>query len=178
MRVGRCNRDSDLLASQSLATVKLIRIGSVWRRAQAILRVAVCSRTTVRQVQYTYYSGEAHGNTGDLKLAQIQDGSGNTLDTTYYRYYTGEANGYVHGLKYVFRPESYARLTAALGTSIDSISDSAALVYADDYFEYDGSQRVSETAPDRVVQSTVRSLAGSENDCGAPPPANCAHIRW
>src|SRR5262249_35877689 len=28
------------------------------------------SWTTVRQVQYTYYSGEAHGNTGDLKLAQ------------------------------------------------------------------------------------------------------------
>src|SRR5262249_12992897 len=71
--------------------------------------------STVRQVQYTYYSGEAHGNTGDLKLALVQDGSGNTLDTTYLRYYTGEANGYVHGLKYVFRPEDYARLTAALG---------------------------------------------------------------
>jgi hypothetical protein len=99
--------------------------------------------TTVRQVQYTYYSGEAHGNTGDLKLAQVQDGSGNTLDTTYYRYYTGESGGYTHGLKYVFRPDSYARLIAGQGSSIDSISDANAAPYADDYFEYDASQRVT-----------------------------------
>jgi RHS repeat-associated protein len=101
------------------------------------------SWTTVRQVAYTYYSGEAHGNTGDLKLAQVEDASGNILDTTYYRYYTGESGGYTHGLKYVFRPDSYARLTATLGTSIDSISDTNAAPYADDYFEYDTSQRVT-----------------------------------
>jgi RHS repeat-associated protein len=99
--------------------------------------------TTIRQVQYTYYAGEAHGNTGDLKLAKIQDGSGNTLDTTYLRYYTGESGGYTHGLKYVFRPDSYARLVAALGSNIDSISDTNAAPYADDYFEYDASQRIT-----------------------------------
>jgi YD repeat-containing protein len=99
--------------------------------------------TTVRQVQYTYYGGEAHGNVGDLKLAQVQDGSGNTLDTTYYRYYTGESGGYTHGLKYVFRPDSYARLVAAQGSNIDNISDANAAPYADDYFEYDTSQRVT-----------------------------------
>jgi RHS repeat-associated protein len=101
------------------------------------------SWTTIRQVQYNYYSGEAHGNTGDLKLAQVQDGSGNTLDTTYLRYYTGESGGYTHGLKYVFRPDSYARLVAAQGSSIDNISDTNGAPYADDYFEYDTSQRVT-----------------------------------
>src|SRR5262249_41089160 len=64
-------------------------------------------------------------------------------DTTYYRWYTGESGGYTHALKYVFRPDSYARLVAAQGSSIDSISDTNAAPYADDYFEYDSSQRVS-----------------------------------
>ena len=31
---------------------------------------------------------------GDLKLAVVEDGSGNVLDTSYYRYYTGESSGY------------------------------------------------------------------------------------
>ena len=118
--------------------------------------------TTVRQVMYTYYSGEAHGNTGDLKLAQVQDGSGNTLDTTYYRYYTGESGGYTHGLKYVFRPDSYARLTAALGTGIDSISDTSAAPYADDYFEYDSSQRCTK----HVVAGDGTTLGSGANGQG------------
>jgi RHS repeat-associated protein len=118
--------------------------------------------STVRQVQYTYYSGEAHGNTGDLKLAQVQDGSGNTLDTTYYRYYTTESGGYTHGLKYVFRPDSYARLTAALGTSIDSISDSSAAPYADDYFEYDTSQRCTK----HTVAGDGTTLGSGANGLG------------
>ena len=34
-------------------------------------------------------------------------------DTTYYRYYTSDSSiGYTHGLEFVFRPASYARLTA------------------------------------------------------------------
>src|SRR5207237_1887146 len=56
------------------------------------------SWSTVRQTVYTYYSGEAYGNTGDLKLFQVEDGSGNIIDTSYFRYYTGESGGYVHGL--------------------------------------------------------------------------------
>lgn len=101
------------------------------------------SWTTVRQVAYTYYSGEAHGNIGDLKLAKVEDANSNVLDTTYYRYYTGEGGGYLHGLKYVFRPDGYARLVAAQGSNIDSISDTNASGFADDYFEYDTSQRVT-----------------------------------
>jgi hypothetical protein len=130
--------------------------------------------TTVRQVQYTYYSGEAHGNTGDLKLAQVQDGSGNTLDTTYYRYYTGESGGYTHGLKYVFRPDSYARLVAAQGSNIDSISDINAGPYADDYFEYDTSQRVTKhtvagdggTVGSNGLGSYTYAYASSSNSAG------------
>ena len=119
--------------------------------------------TTVRQVQYTYYDGViAHGNLGDLKLAQVQDGSGNTLDTTYYRYYTGESGGYTHGLKYIFRPDSYARLTAALGTSIDSISDTSAAPYADNYFEYVSSQRVTKA----VIAGDGTTLGSGANGLG------------
>jgi RHS repeat-associated protein len=99
---------------------------------------------TVRQVQYAYYDGvEAHGNLGDLKTVSVQDGAGTTLDTTYYRYYTGETGGYVGGLKYVFTPASYARLVAAVGSNVAAASDAAVAPYADNYYEYDTSQRVT-----------------------------------
>lgn len=102
------------------------------------------SWTNIRQVTYTYYDGVlAHGKANDLRTATIKDGSGNTLDTTYYRYYVTEAGGYQHGLKYVFNPESYSRLVAALGTSIDTLTDSQVSPYGDNYFEYDTNKRVT-----------------------------------
>jgi RHS repeat-associated protein len=107
------------------------------------------SWTTVRKVLYDYYdSTETHGNVGDLETATITDGT-NIIDTTYYRYYTPLDNftGYEHGLKYVFKPASYARLVAAEGSTLDSILDEDAAPFADHYFEYDGQQRVTkETA--------------------------------
>jgi RHS repeat-associated protein len=105
--------------------------------------------STVRQVQYTYYNGTtSYGNLGDLQLAQVKDGSGNVLDTDYYRYYTpldaGTA-GYSGGLKYVFGTESYARLVTALGsTPPTSATDAQVSAYADNYFQYDSSHRVTE----------------------------------
>src|SRR5262249_11032616 len=43
--------------------------------------------TLVRQVGYAYYDGtDGNGNIGDLKTAQVEDGSGNVLDTDYHRY--------------------------------------------------------------------------------------------
>ncbi len=100
--------------------------------------------STVRQAQYTYYDGVlAHGNQGDLMLAQVLDGAGNVLDTNYYRYYTGEAGGYAGGLKYQFGAQSYARLVAALGSRVGSLSDAQVAPYADHYFEYDAQQRVT-----------------------------------
>ena len=75
----------------------------------------------------------------------VEDASGNALDTTYYRYYTSNSSiGYTHGLQYVFEPDSYARLTAALGTSLSSLTNTQVAPYADYYFQYDSSQRVTE----------------------------------
>jgi RHS repeat-associated protein len=101
--------------------------------------------TTVRQVVYSYYSATSnYGNAGDLMTASVQDASGTTLGVTYYRYYTSSGpTGYTHGLKYLFRPQAYARLTAALGTNVDSLTDTQVSPYADRYNEYDSSQRVT-----------------------------------
>jgi RHS repeat-associated protein len=103
--------------------------------------------TVVRQVQYAYYDGtQSYGNAGDLMTATVQDGSGNTIDTSYYRYYTpadAGSIGYVHGLKYVFTPASYARLVAVAGNP-QTATDSQVSPYADNYFQYDTQHRVTE----------------------------------
>jgi RHS repeat-associated protein len=114
-------------------------------------RVNSGSWSVVRQVQYAYYDGTQTygGNTGDLLSATVLDGSSNVLDTSYYRYYTsgGSSGGYQHGLEYVFNPDSYDRLTAALGTNVSGLTDAQVAPYADNYFQYDSSQRVTlETA--------------------------------
>jgi RHS repeat-associated protein len=106
--------------------------------------------SAVRQVQYAYYDGTQTygGSAGDLLTATVEDGSGNALDTNYYRYYTsGQAHGYAHGLKYAFTPDSYDRLTAALGSNVSSLTDAQVAPYADNYFQYDSQKRVTlETA--------------------------------
>ncbi len=82
--------------------------------------------STVQQVQYAYYDGTQQygGNVGDLMTATVEDGNNNVLSTDYYRYYTaGQTGGFQHGLSYVFNPQSYARLTAALGTNLGSLTD-------------------------------------------------------
>ncbi len=59
------------------------------------------------------------------------------LQTCYYRYHTsGQTNGYQHGLHYVFNAQSYARLTAALGTNLGSLTDAQVAPYADNAFQY------------------------------------------
>jgi RHS repeat-associated protein len=116
--------------------------------------------TTVRQADYQYYDGtQPYGNLGDLKTATIKDGASplpNVLDSKYYRYYQhGDANGDTHGLKYVFNPQSYARLVSAVGDPTMA-SDTAVAPYADNYFEYDNQQRVTR----EVVQGTGSSTSG------------------
>ena len=122
--------------------------------------------TPVRQESYTYYDGtQPYGNPGDLQLAQIKDGSGNVLDTSYYRYYTPAdaniANGYVHGLKYVFNPASYARMVAVMAAASPATTpasaDAQVAAYADQYFEYDANQRVSK----ELIQGAGCSCSGS-----------------
>jgi RHS repeat-associated protein len=100
--------------------------------------------STVRQVDYAYYTGsEANGNLGDLKTATIKDGAGNPLDEKYYRYYKpGEAGGYAHGLKYLFNPQSFARLQAVFADPF-SATDTQVQPFADNFFQYDSQRRVT-----------------------------------
>ncbi len=114
------------------------------------------SWSVIRQVDYTYYNtGEANGNPNDLKSTTVRDAAGNPLDTTYYRYYPRQ--GSFDGLKYVFRPDSYARLVAAVGDPLTTnLTDSQVAPYADNYFEYDGQRRVTK----EIAQATCSSSTG------------------
>src|SRR5262249_33222077 len=115
--------------------------------------------STVRQVAYDYYdgtTGKPYGNLGDLRRATVLDGNNNARDTSYYRYYTADDQGtigYVHGLKYAFSPASYARVVAAVGSPLTA-TDAQVSAYADNYYEYDSSQRVSKS----VVQGSGCSV--------------------
>jgi hypothetical protein len=112
----------------------------------------------VRQVDYSYYeTGEAHGNPNDLKTAVVKDGAGNILDTSYYRYYPNA--GSFDGLKYVFNPQSYARLAAAVGDPLAATDDQVA-PYADNYFEYDPLRRVTK----EIAQGTNCGCTGLPGD--------------
>jgi RHS repeat-associated protein len=97
----------------------------------------------VRQVSYTYYDGTTPGGSpGDLMLAKIQDDGGNILSTYYYRYYKrGETGGFEHGLKYVFNPNSFLRLSNSV-SNYQSAADGAVAPYADEYLQYDNQNRV------------------------------------
>jgi RHS repeat-associated protein len=104
-------------------------------------------QNVVRQVAYTYYDGtQPYGNPGDLMLAQVEDANGAVLDTSYYRFYT-EADagtvGYIQGLQYYFSTDSYARLVTAVGNPF-TVTAAQVAPYADDYFQYDDQQRVTE----------------------------------
>ena len=65
------------------------------------------------------------------------------LDVNYYRYYTSNTlPGYTGGLKSVFGPQAYARLTAAVPDAM-AASDATVAPYADTYYEYDDLRRVA-----------------------------------
>ena len=100
--------------------------------------------TTTRITNFTYYSaGDAQGDKGDLESDIVTDADGNLLDSQYFTYYTSSSDiGYDHGLKMEFGSDSYARLTAA-GLTLAS-SDADLLPYADQYFQYDSQQRITE----------------------------------
>ena len=110
--------------------------------------------TVVRQAQYAYYDGTQTygGSAGDLLTATVLDGSNDVLDTSYYRYYVaGQSNGYQHGLEYVFSPDSYDRLTAALGTNVSNLSYAQVAPYADNYFQLSPTRTA---APTRCTPTT------------------------
>src|SRR5262249_8794509 len=57
-------------------------------------------------------------------------------------YTPGESNGYPGGLKYALGAEAYARAQAAL-TNAQTATNANLAPYADHYFQYDSSQRVT-----------------------------------
>jgi RHS repeat-associated protein len=107
-------------------------------------KVGAGSWGTVRKVEYAYYGGgDTHGNVGDLKTSTIKDAANNVIDTTYYRYYLAQAsNDYFHGLKFVFSPTSFARLTTEVPSALTA-ADVDVAPYSDKYFEYDSQQRAT-----------------------------------
>jgi hypothetical protein len=123
-------------------------------------KVGSGSWTVVRQVNYDYYDGtqnKPYGNLGDLRTATTLDANNHVIDTSYYRYYTSAdagTIGYVHGLKYVFSPQSYARMAADISNPLTA-TDSQVAPYADDYYQYvPSSQQVSEA----VIQGSGCSV--------------------
>jgi YD repeat-containing protein len=121
--------------------------------------------STVREVVYDYYgdgtSSDIHGDNGDLRLAILEDGSGNILDTSYFRYYTdnGGGTGYEHGLKMVLGPAAFARLVAA-HSDWASEDDNVVAPFADKAFQYDSQQRVTQVVVAGAGSSTSVSSTG------------------
>jgi RHS repeat-associated protein len=102
---------------------------------------------TTETYTYSYYGTSTRGNPNDLKnvIHTISDGAATQTDVSYMRYYTSaDTGGYVGGLKYVVSGTSYDRLMAAIGsTDISTVDDSVIASYADGYYEYDSSGRVT-----------------------------------
>jgi hypothetical protein len=107
-------------------------------------RVGAGPWSTVRKAEYLYYDGvEPHGSAGDLKKVVVKDAADAVLETSYYRYYVAlESNGYEGGLKFVFRPQAYARLAANVANP-ETATDAQIAPYAAHYFEYDDQFRVT-----------------------------------
>jgi RHS repeat-associated protein len=102
-----------------------------------------------RRVAYTYYgSGDPNGLPSDLQSATVQQwntstSTWDTIRTSYYRYYiTDNAYGFQHGLKYVLTGASYDNMVAD-GFTPSTSTDAQLSEYADNYFEYDSSNRVT-----------------------------------
>ncbi len=121
----------------------------------------------ISRASYTYYAyQEDNGIEGDLKTVTTQKWSGSQWDdtgTSYFRYYTplvlpssssssssssgggGDIppqNPRAHLLKYVLEPDAFARLDADVADPFTA-SDATVAQYADYYFEYDTSRRVT-----------------------------------
>ncbi|WP_020467965.1 RHS repeat domain-containing protein [Zavarzinella formosa] len=118
----------------------------------------------IRAVEYRYTSWTGlNSPANQIEAAIVHDGSLSdpALETKYYRYYSnGDANGYQSALKYEVSSESFDRLAAAYGVTIDtvdSLTDAQVAVYADGYFEYTTDHRVKKV----VSQGTGCSVCSS-----------------
>ncbi len=145
----------------------------------------------VSKANYTYYTENAtYGAYADLQTVKTQVWTGSSwvdTGTTYYRYYRqldlssssssssgssssgGSSSGplSVHLLKYVVLPDSFERLSADPSVT-DPLSASDAIVaqYADNYFEYDQSRRVTRELIKGGSQSFQFAYSESSNSNG------------
>lgn len=136
----------------------------------------VINSANVRRALFEYHdNGSASGVLGDLKKVAVETwrtpcGGGaadwSPVQKTYYRYYTtGSATGYARGLKYVVNPEAYARMVAA-SLNPDTATDAEVAAYADHYFEYDSTRRVTKEATNGGLLAYTFSYTASTNTPG------------
>jgi RHS repeat-associated protein len=100
--------------------------------------------STVRKVDYSYYATSGvNGPAGTLQWSRIGDGV-SVLEAYYHRYNALDAQGRPP-LRYVLSPEGYDRARVALGSdaAIEAAGDATLAQWADHYFEYDASLRVT-----------------------------------
>src|SRR5262249_24077529 len=165
--VGSTTTTESYLTTYLTSGVNAGRVSNVTLRRQ----VNGGAWTTVRQVDYTYYDGVvSYGTLGDLKTAVVKDGAGTALDTRYYRYYvSGDSNGYPGALKYVFNPDSYARLKAVYSDPTTA-TDAQAAPYADAAYQYDSVRRVSQAVLQGAGCSSCTGGPGTLTHSHAPRP--------
>lgn len=101
----------------------------------------------ISRVVYSYYgSSDSFGSLADLRTATRQTWSNSAwIDTAtdYYRYYkAASGKGNAHDLKYVLGSEAFERLSDAVADPFTA-SDAQVSLYADFYYEYDSSDRVT-----------------------------------
>jgi hypothetical protein len=96
-------------------------------------------------------------------LAQIEDGSGNVLDTYYYRYYLSNTSpGFKDALQYSFEPSAYERLATAFSNPLTATNAQVA-PYATDALQYN---TTSKAVSQITVAGDGSSLAGSNAGLG------------
>ncbi len=137
--------------------------------------------TNLRRIEYQYHpGGDGFGAVNDLKLAIEQQWNGSawvTLASTYRRYYDADGgDGFTHGLKYVLKPEGYARMVAA-GQDPLTASDATLAAFADQKFKFNNStdKRVSEetvNAHGTTSSSTTAAFAYAYTSSANPVDAN------
>jgi RHS repeat-associated protein len=103
-------------------------------------KIGTGSWTTVRTAETSLVNGSS------LNEIQVtKDASGNAIGTTYFRYDGNQYQGSNGRVKYVFGPDAYARLVAAFGTNVNTLTDGQIDDYADRAFVYDSMGRVTST---------------------------------
>jgi hypothetical protein len=133
----------------------------------------------ISRANYAYYKGsEAGGASGDLKTAVTQTWNGaewQNTGTSYYRYWlqltssssssSGVVENGVHLLKYALKPAAFVRMEQDSHDPLTA-SDAVLALYADYYYEYDASRRVTKEMVEGASQTFLFSYSESENADG------------